>query len=302
MKLLVTGAWNCTEEQLAELENMGYDVVFHKMEKEPLPIPYSEIDGVICNGLFLYHDIEKFNNLKIVQLTSAGLDRVPIEYIKSRDIKIFNAAGVYSIPMAEFAISGILQLYKDVRFFSKNQAEHTWTKKRDLLELNGKKVLIAGAGNVGQECAKRLAAFGCETYGVDIVPTQNPYFEKIFHILQIKEILPVCDIVVLTLPLTNETHHLFNREMFSFMKQNSVLVNISRGAVVDTEELIKTIASKKLYGAVIDVFENEPLKSDSALWNYENVILTPHNSFVGDGNGERLFSLIKNNLKKDINL
>ena len=121
MKLLVTGAWNCTEEQLKAVENLGHEIFFMQNEKDALPIPHETVEGVIGNGIFLHHDIKTFENLKYIQLTSAGFDRVPLDYISEKNIKIFNARGVYSIPMAEFALCGVLQLYKKSRFFFDNQ-------------------------------------------------------------------------------------------------------------------------------------------------------------------------------------
>ena len=121
MKLLVTGAWKCTKEQLNSLAELGHSIIFMQNESEDLPCDYSEIEGAICNGLFLHHSIEKFTNLKYIQLTSAGFDRVPMDYVKSHGITINNARGVYNIPMAEFAVSGVLQLYKKSQFFYEKQ-------------------------------------------------------------------------------------------------------------------------------------------------------------------------------------
>ena len=97
---------------------------------------------------------------------------------------------------------------------------------------------------------------------------------------------------ILTLPLTDETRGLFDGEMLSHMKNTAVLINISRGAVVDEDALTAALSEKKLYGAVLDVFESEPLSQDSPLWDMENVVITPHNSFVSEKNSERLFSVI----------
>ena len=99
----------------------------------------------MCNGLFLYNSIERFTSLRLIQLTSAGLDRVPLDDIRARGIALHNAAGVYSVPMAEFAVCGILQLYKQSRFFAANQAQHKWEKHRGLLEISGKRVCILAA-------------------------------------------------------------------------------------------------------------------------------------------------------------
>ena len=158
MNLLVTGAWSEGKNCIAELEAMGHTVTFMQYEKDELPCSYEWVEGVICNGLFLTHPIEKFTNLRYIQLTSAGFDRVDMDYVKSHGIKIHNARGVYSIPMAEFALCGVLQLYKQAAFFRENQRKHLWEKHRGLLEIAGKNVLIVGCGSVGNECAKRFAA------------------------------------------------------------------------------------------------------------------------------------------------
>lgn len=297
MNLLITGAWQEAKNYISEIEDMGHKVVFLQYEKDNLTCDYEWVEGVICNGLFLHHPIKKFVNLKYIQLTSAGYDRVPMEYVNQKNIKINNARGVYSIPMAEFAIAGVLQIYKHMNSFAENQKAALWNKERNLLELFGKTVCIVGCGNVGTECAKRFKAFGCKVVGVDIVTREDENYGKIELIDNIDEVLAYSDIVVLTLPLTERTFHIMNKDRFEKMKKESVLVNIARGAVVDTSAMIEALDNKKLGGAVLDVFEEEPLGNENRLWSMENVIVTPHNSFVGDGNRERLSKVIIDNLK-----
>ena len=298
MNILITGAWQEAEKSINTIEIMGHKVLFLQYEKDELPCDYEWVEGVICNGLFLHHSIEKFINLKYIQLTSAGYDRVPMEYVYEHNIKINNARGVYSIPMAEFAIAGVLQLYKHMDRFAENQKDALWNKERNLLELFGKTVCIVGCGNVGTECAKRFKAFGCNVDGVDIVTREDKNYSRIELIDNIDEVLVCSDIVVLTLPLTERTFHIMNKDRFEKMKKESVLVNIARGAVVDSTALIEALDNKKLGGAVLDVFEEEPLDEKNRLWSMKNVIVTPHNSFVGDGNGERLSNVIIDSLKR----
>lgn len=290
MNLLVTGAWSGAKENIEKLESLGHKVCFLQFEKDELPCSYDWVEGAICNGLFLSHPIEKFSNLKYIQLTSAGFDRVPMDYVKEHGIKINNARGVYSIPMAEFAVSGVLQLYKQTKFFMQNQQNHKWNKHRGLMELSGKAVCIVGCGNVGTECAVRFKAFGCNVVGVDLFPREDANYTEMAPLSQLDKMLPDADVVVLTLPLTEETKHLMNKERLALLKNTVVLVNIARGAVVDTEALIEAIPN--LGGAVLDVFEEEPLSDDSPLWDMETVILTPHNSFVGDGNKDRMTKVV----------
>lgn len=294
MHLLVTGAWQGAKENIGRLEAAGHSVDFLQYEKDELPCPYDKVEGVVCNGLFLYHDIEKFSSLRYIQLTSQGYDRVPMGYVKDHGIVINNARGVYSIPMAELAICGVLQLYKQSRFFSKNQEAHQWIKHRGLLELAGKTVCIVGCGSVGGECAKRFSAFGCRVLGVDLYPKETRYFEGVYPLDNLDNALGSCDILVLTLPLTEETRHLIDASRIAKLKDGAVIVNIARGAVVDTEALISALP--RLGGGVLDVFEEEPLSESSPLWDSENVIITPHNSFVGEGCNRRLSEVILENL------
>lgn len=298
MNILITGAITLNENFKKNILELNNNIMFQQHEKDELICDYSWVEGVICNSLFLYHDITKFKNLKYIQLTSAGYDRVPHNYIIQNNIKIYNAKGVYSIPMAEFVISSVLQIYKQNRFFNDNQKKHIWEKNRNLLELFGKNVCILGCGNVGTECAKRFKAFECNVYGVDINIYQNKYFDEIINIKSLNEILPKGDIVVLTLPLTSLTKHLFDKNKFNLMKENAILINISRGAIINTDDLINY--SSKLNAIILDVFEEEPLNENSPLWNMSNVIITPHNSFVGENNNARLYKLILNNLRENI--
>lgn len=296
MNLLVTGAWAGAKENIEKLEAMGHQVVFMQQEKDELPCDYEWVEGVVCNGLFLTHPIEKFQSLRFIQLTSAGFDRVPMDYIKEHGIEIHNAKGVYSIPMAEFAIAGVLELYKQSRFFWDNQKEHKWEKHRGLIELFGKKVLIVGCGDVGTECAKRFSAFGCGIIGVNRTLKEDSWFEKIYCLNELDDVIGTADVVVLTIALSPETKHLINEARLNRLKSTAILVNIARGGIVDYSALEKMV--ENIGGAVLDVFEEEPLNAASPLWNKHNVIITPHNSFVGDGNKDRLNTLVIDNLRR----
>ena len=288
MNLLVTGAWSGAREHIPLLERRGHSVSFLQDETAALPCPYEWVEGVVCNALFLHHPIERFTGLRLIQLTSAGLDRVPMDYIRERGIELHNARGVYSVPMAEHALSGVLQLYRQASFFYENQKRHRWEKHLGLRELSGKTVCIVGCGSVGSACAKRFQAFDCRVIGVATAGRSQAFFDEVRPIEALDAVLPEADIVLLAIPLTEETAGLMNAERFAGMKPEAILVNIARGAVADEAALIAALEEHRLGGAVLDVFAEEPLPADSPLWEMENVIVTPHNSFVGEGNGERL--------------
>ncbi len=301
MKLLLTGAFKYSEKQLDKLKSLGFDIVFVQDERVPLQIDVSDIDAVVCNGLFLYNDISKFRNLKFIQLTSAGLDRVPLDYIKNKGVNICNAKGVYSIPMAEWVVLKILEIYKKSRQFYEAQHEHRWEKQRDLLELTDKTAAIIGFGDVGLEVAKRLKAFGVNVIGVGRREIKSQVIDEYYLVNQIDDVLRKSDIVVLTLPLTKETYHLIDTNRIINMKDNSVLINVSRGGIIDKSSLIDAVKGNKFLGIALDVFDEEPLQEESQLWDFERVIVTPHNSFVSDKTNERLFNLLVFNLRNLIN-
>lgn len=294
MNVLVTGAFQLNSEELAALESAGHKVFTRPDERAPVEQP-ERYEAVVCNGLFLYNPIERFTNLRLIQLTSAGLDRVPLDYIHAHGIELHNAAGVYSVPMAEFAIGGILQLYKQSRFFAANQAQHKWEKHRGLLELSGKRACILGCGDVGREIAKRLKAFGCHVTGVNRTVRVLPDFDAVLPLDKLAETAAACDILVCCIALTPKTRGIVSKEIFDCLHDGAVFVNVARGALADEAALTKWLQNGGR--AVLDVFEEEPLPESSPLWEMENVVLTPHNSFVGEGNRERMWQTIKENLK-----
>ena len=290
MNLLITGAWQQAAEHFEEIREMGHEIVFMQQEKDDLPCDPTWVEGIICNGLFLSHPIDRFTNLRYIQLTSAGFDRVPMDYVQEHNIEIHNARGVYSIPMAEFVVAGVLSLYKELGEFRDQQKEHRWEKRRGLRELAGRTVVIVGCGSVGRECAKRFRAFGCKVVGLDLVVREDEHFDCILPLPELDGQLKQAAVVVLTVPLTEQTKGLIDKKRLGLI--HGVLVNISRGAVVEQKALEVWDGE-----AVLDVFEDEPLDESSPLWRKDKFIVTPHNSFIGASNTQRLSNVIISNLR-----
>lgn len=309
MKLLLTGAFRYTEQQIKEIEALGYDIIFvaderKRLNEKGLNIDVSEIDAVVCNGLFLYNDISLFKSLKHIQLTSAGIDRVPLDYIKAHAIHVSNARGVYSTPIAEWTVLKTLEIYKKSLYFYKAQGEHKWIKQRNLPEMAGKTAAIIGFGSIGTAIAKRLRSFDVKIIAVDsrsLEPVETELVDEICKPEEIEYVLGKSDIVILTLPLTDKTYHLMDGCKFDAMKGDSILINVSRGSIIDEASLIRTLNEGKLLGAALDVFEEEPLPEISPLWDIERVIITPHNAFASDKINDRLYDLIYKNLSDFMN-
>lgn len=297
MNILITGAWREYKQYKNEIELKGHRCLFLRNETDILPCEPNWIEGVICNGLFLYHDIKSFTNLRYIQLVSTGYDRTPMEYIHKNNIEIHNAKGVYSIPIAEYVVSKILNAYRDPYYYFENQKNRSWTKKREIRELFEKNICIIGCGSIGRETAKRLCAFGCHITGVARSMRYEPYFDRVITKNTLNEALSASDVVIIAIPHTPDTENLINANRLTLMNPGTILINISRGAVLEEEALPKH--GLHLGKIILDVFKNEPLPEESPLWDMENVIITPHNSFVGEGNGSRLAKVILDNLPSE---
>lgn len=298
MKLLIAKRNGMTDAEIAKIAQLGFEPVMDGRDEEVYTGCRDDIQAVICYSFFRHNDIKSFPALRLVHLTSAGFDHMPLEYMRQSGISLFNARGVYSVPIAEFVLCGVLQLYKASGVFYRQAAERIWRQDRSLKELCGKNVLILGAGSIAAETGRRFRAMGCFVTALCRHPAESDCFDVQKHVSCLDELLPESDIVILAAPLNEESFHIFNRERFENMKDGSVFVNISRGGLVETDALVQALESKKLYGAVLDVFETEPLESSSPLWQLENVIITPHNSFSGENNGRRTFELIHRDLEK----
>lgn len=297
MKVLFCNYLRLSDTQLDQLRALGFDVVAVTKENDPAIAEHYDADVVAGYQVFKYHPIENFTRLRVIHSTSAGLDHLPHDYIRSHGIELFNARGVFSAPMAEFALGGVLQLYKKAPLFARQQREKVWKARKNLLELWQKRVCIVGAGSIGTECAWRFKALGCHVTGLRRHPAVDEHYDEVLGMERLEEVLAGSDIVILTLPLSEESYHLFDRERFAQMKEGAVFINLARGAICDTAALLHALESGRLLGAVIDVCEVEPLPQDSPLWEREDVLLTPHTSFLGEFSNDRMIELVCRNLK-----
>lgn len=283
---------------LAEKHNLFFlDDERIPLKDQQLRFDPAQIEGIVCNFFFLHNDVEALPRLRHVQMTSVGLDRVPVEELKKRNIRLFTAGATYALPMAEWAVGKILELYKRSGFFARNQQDHVWEKNRDIRELSGATAAVIGFGNVGRGIAKRLRAFDVSILAVDVVEDSSGLSDGWYPVSRMGEALHKADIVVLTLPLLDTTYHILNDAMLTKMKDDAVLVNVARGPLIDEQALIDHLNRGRFRGVALDVFETEPLDRASPLWACDRAILTPHNSFVSTGNQERLFELLLRNLE-----
>lgn len=297
MRTLITGALGATEAELDMLRSSGLEITLFPDERRKVEHP-EQYEAVICNGLFLYNNIQEFTSLKYIQLTSAGLDRVPVEYIRSHGIELHNASGVYSIPMAEWTIMRILELYKNADRLYENQVNHRWEKDRTWKELAGKTACIVGYGAYGAETAKRLKAFDVKVLAVNRTAKESQWVDAFFPLEQLECCLGQADIVILAIALTDATRQLMNKARLNSMKPGAILINAARGGLIDEAALLEALKCGRISGAALDVFEMEPINEDNSFWDIPNLFISSHNSFVGEMNHARLIECLTTNLSK----
>ena len=296
VKVIVATPFQPQDKSLQQIEQLGFSVIPYSRQVG-LTAEMSEAEVAVCTPDFLQNHLHQLPGLKLIQLCTTGYEAAPIQQIEERKIIMCNARGVMSIPIAEWVVLKILELYKNTRFFLEAQKQRSWAKNMNQLELNGKTVCIVGTGSIGCEVAKRLAAFGCHLIGVDIRQTQLEVFDRYCPVSEFAAALRQSDIVVLTLPYNAQTRHLINEKTLAECKEGAILLNVSRGGIVDEAALLAALNTGRLRGAALDVFEQEPLPVNSPLWQHERVLVTPHIAFTSENFLPRLWTLILTNLQ-----
>lgn len=292
MNILITGNVKLFEEQEIDLLKRNCNITYISREDENNEIDETIYDMVVCNWYFVHHDISKFTNLKKIQLLSSGMERIPMDYIEKNGIAVKNANNIYSIPIAEFIVMEVLDYYKHSYMFYNNEKERKWFKLRDLEELSNKTMGIVGCGGIGSEIAKRMSVFCKSVIGFATHSREQTYFDSVYDIDNIDDVIKLCDVVIICLPLTDMTRGLFQKTLFNKMKKGTVLVNVSRGEIICENDLYEAINDNIIDYAILDVQNNEPLSSKSWMWDNERVRITPHNAFESINNKSRINNMI----------
>lgn len=299
MKALIT--FKYTDEEMQTLKDLGYEVIFRDEKDIEFSDDIKDVDIMVCFNPFDRIDISQFSNLKWIQLLSAGINQVPADEVLSRNILLTNHRGGYSIPIGEWIVLKILEMIKNSKEFYEKQRTKKWKMDTSLLELYGKTVGFVGTGSIAAEAAKRLEPFGVEILGINATGRSAEHFHQCYSMEKINDVVSKCDFIVIAAPGTDKTYHLINEEVFSNMKDGTYLVNIARGNIIDEKALIENLKSGKIRKAALDVFEVEPLPEENSLWNMDNVIISPHNSWASEMNFRRRYEIAYKNMKKYIN-
>jgi phosphoglycerate dehydrogenase-like enzyme len=230
-----------------------------------------------ANSEFLRPVLERARNVRWIHSRSAGLEDLLFPELVASDVVLTNGSGVFSASLAEFVLGAILFFAKDFRRMIGNQSVDIW-EQFDVDEIAGQTVGIVGYGDIGRAVATRVRAMGMRVMASKrhVPETVDPLVERYFKPAAQREMLALCDYVVVTVPLTGETRHMISDAEFSAMKSTAVIINVGRGPVIDEAAMLRALSIKRIRGAGLDVFEHEPLPKGHPFYRLENVLLSPH--------------------------
>jgi len=242
--------------------------------------------------------LSRANKLKWVFSVSAGVEKLPLEALKERKILVTNTSGVHAVTIAEYVLGGLLYINHNLDKYLPLKQEKHWIAPISGEDLDQKTICIIGAGHIGAEIGRKAKAFDMKVLGIKRTAQKLEHFDEVHDFGHLRSLLPLADFVVMAVPLNSDTYHLMGEEEFALMKENAVFVNIARGDTVDEEALIRVLQEKRIKGALLDVFHEEPLPVSNPLWELENVILTPHSSAISKNVTRKVIKMFKENYER----
>jgi phosphoglycerate dehydrogenase-like enzyme len=265
----------------------GAEVLFGIPEEEPARLAWA---------------VRTAPGLRFVQGTLAGagqqVRRAELTPDELARVAICSASGVHAVPLAEWSMFGLLAFTKGLPRLRSDAVQRYWAHY-PTAELRGQTLLVIGVGAIGLEVARLASAFGMRVVGVKRnADGQLPHVDSLHPPEELRELVGGAHAIVVTLPLTDETRGLIDRETIGRMREGAIFVNVGRGRVVDEEALIDALRSGRLAGAALDVTFKEPLPPESPLWELENVILSPHTAALSWHENERIVELFAENLRR----
>ncbi|MBX3069480.1 MAG: D-2-hydroxyacid dehydrogenase [Thermomicrobiales bacterium] len=297
MKLLIQSIEG--EEYFGELNDIEGLTVVVAMTQEEAEREVADAD--IMYGWPTASMIAAASKLKWVQFPSAGADRLlKVPELVEADILVTNTRGAHAPSIAEHVFGLLLSMTRAIPPSVGWQKEHVWNRVdgyRLPREIMGMTMGIVGYGHIGRAVAKRAAGFDMRILAVDVAEGPgDAWVDQVWPVSKLPDMLAASDVVVIAAPYTRETHHMIDSAAFAAMKGDAYLVAISRGGVVDEDALLATLKQGKLAGVGLDVAEVEPLDTASALWNFSNVLITPHLAGSSWQKERRCFDILVENI------
>lgn len=240
--------------------------------------------------------LQSMPNLKWIHALTTGVDNLVASKALGSNVFLSNSYGFHGPQMSELAILLMLSSLRDFPQILDNQKQHKWERWPQAL-MHSKTACIVGVGAIAEDLAKRLVAFGMNVIGVSDGRNQVDGFDKIYPKYELNTAASVSDFIVVLVPYSAKTHHIINDDVLNAMPSNSILINLSRGGCVDEVALVNHLKKNSIRSAALDVFAQEPLSEDSALWDIQNLIITPHIGGMSDNYHRQVLPQIVKNLK-----
>lgn len=217
------------------------------------------------------------------QVKAAGLDRAALDRVT-----FTTSAGVHGGPLAEFAVFGVLAGAKDLPRLAAQQRATQWSDRWEMRQVDEMTVLVVGLGGIGAECARRFHALGAEVWGTTRSGAPVDGVDRLIALDELESAVGEVDAIVVTLPGTDQTHHLIDEKVLAAVKPGVIVASVGRGTVIDEGALLAALDSGRVSFAALDVFEVEPLPEDSPLWRHPHVLVSPHTAALTSKEEERI--------------
>lgn len=270
------------------LKHLDYELTFQDETELTEGMENTDCEILVCYNPFKKMDFSRNDKLKAVIFVSAGIDQIPDYILNNEAIQIVNNNSTYSIPIAEWIIMCLLMGLKNYPAILDKQKNRNWVFERDILEVAGMRVLFLGSGQIATVAARRAKFMGAHVVGYRRTVQENPDFDEIVYDESIDEEFKRANAVVVCLPDTDATKQFVNAHRISLMRDDAILINISRGTVIEQEALVKALEGGKFRFVALDVVEEEPLPAESGLWDMDRLFLTTHTSWVSQHRPARL--------------
>jgi glycerate dehydrogenase len=305
MKITILDGYTVNPGDLTwkELETLGECTIYDRTRPEEVIARCKGADAVLTNKVIIDRKtIEALPDLKYIGVLATGYNVIDITAAIEHNIIVTNIPAYSTNSVAQMVFAHILNITQQVRYHSDEVRKGRWTNNSDFcfwdtpqIELHNKKIGILGLGNIGKSVARIAIAFSMQVFA----STSKVNLQLIPEIkkMELDEIFSECDIITLHCPLAEDTYHLVNAHRLSLMKPTSILINTSRGPLIDEQALADALNKKQIFAAGLDVLSTEPPKADNPLLNARNCFITPHIAWATIESRQRLNETMVSNLK-----
>lgn len=267
--------WHRAAARAADVSG-GHQVSFGT-ERDEFAAAMQDAEILVAQAAALADGLPAAPRLRLIYVTSAGLEKLaPFDWVPE-GVPLLNNRGTHHAKAGEFGLMALLMLINNVPALVTAQREGRWDQKHGSV-LAGHHVVIVGLGTLGGSTAQHAKAFGMQVTGVRTKPEPHPACDRVVAISELDRVLPEAEIVFLATPLTPATRNLLSRERIGKLRQGAGLVNVGRGGLLDQDATMDALDSGRLGGAVLDVFDPEPIPPGHRLWTTRNLVITPHTS------------------------